>query len=178
MARCRIRRTGRGALLVIAVAILTACSTRGPTIVDPMPEAMPSSETPPAPSPADSAASSAGGTVITVGGSDYGPMLFDRRGQAIYLFDKETTSRPACYGDCAAAWPPVLTTGSPQATGGSNATLIGVTPREDGSLQVTYAGHPLYFYAREKPGEVLCHDVREFGGTWLVVTPGGAAAPG
>jgi predicted lipoprotein with Yx(FWY)xxD motif len=115
--------------------------------------------------------------MITVGDSDYGPMLFDVRGQAIYLFDKETASTPACYGDCSTAWPPVLTTGPPQAGGDADAHLLGSTPRTDGSRQVTYAGHPLYFYSNEDPGQVLCHDVRDFGGTWLVVTPEGTAAP-
>jgi hypothetical protein len=41
---------------------------------------------------------------------------------------------------------------------------------------VTYGGHPLYYYAHEGPGQVLCHDVIEFGGRWLVVTPDGVAA--
>jgi predicted lipoprotein with Yx(FWY)xxD motif len=104
-------------------------------------------------------------------------MLFDQPGQAIYLFEKETAGRPDCYGDCAVAWPPVLTTGHPQATGEVRAELLGTVPRNDGSTQVTYAGHPLYFYAHEGPGQVLCHDVVEFGGRWLVVTPEGTAAP-
>ncbi|RFU19088.1 hypothetical protein D0Z06_23140 [Geodermatophilus marinus] len=117
------------------------------------------------------------GVVITVSDSEFGPMLFDGRGQAIYLFDEETTAQPACYGDCAAAWPPVLTEGSPQAMGNTRGDLLGTTVRDDGSLQVTYGGHPLYFYADEDPGQVLCHDVEGFGGTWLVVTPEGEAAP-
>ena len=103
-------------------------------------------------------------------------MLFDEPGQAIYLFDKETAGRPDCYGDCAVAWPPVLTTGTPQAAGDARADLLGTVPRDDGSTQVTYAGHPLYYYAHEAPGQVLCHDVVEFGGRWLVVTPEGTAA--
>jgi predicted lipoprotein with Yx(FWY)xxD motif len=104
-------------------------------------------------------------------------MLFDERGQAIYLFDRETTAEPDCYEECAEAWPPVLTTGEPQAAGDVRTDLLGTTERDDGSLQVTYAGHPLYFYAHEGPGQVLCHDVTEFGGVWLVVTPAGAPAP-
>jgi predicted lipoprotein with Yx(FWY)xxD motif len=104
-------------------------------------------------------------------------MLFDQRGQAIYLFDRETAGRPDCYGECAVAWPPVLTTGTPQAGGDVRAELLGTVARDDGSTQVTYAGHPLYYYAHEAPGQVLCHDVVDFGGRWLVVTPEGAAAP-
>src|SRR3954471_15737391 len=118
------------------------------------------------------ATAAAEGTVITVRDSDYGPMLFDGRNQAIYLFNKETTSTPACYGDCASAWPPVLTDGAPQPMG-ADANLLGTTKRDDGSTQVTYGGHPLYFYSNEDPGQVLCHDVDDFGGTWLVVTPAG-----
>jgi predicted lipoprotein with Yx(FWY)xxD motif len=117
------------------------------------------------------------GITITTSDSDFGPMLFDRAGQAIYLFEKETTSRPDCYGDCAVAWPPVLTTGSPQATGAVRADLLGTVHRDDGSTQVTYGGHPLYFYAHESPGQVLCHDVVDYGGRWLVVTPDGTPGP-
>ena len=117
------------------------------------------------------------GITITTSDSDFGPMLFDRGGQAIYLFDKETTSRPDCYGECAVAWPPVLTVGSPQATGAVRADLLGTVHRDDGSTQVTYGGHPLYFYAHESPGQVLCHDVVDYGGLWLVVTPEGTPGP-
>jgi predicted lipoprotein with Yx(FWY)xxD motif len=103
-------------------------------------------------------------------------MLFDARGQAIYLFDKESTAKAECYGACAEAWPPVLTDGRPQAGRGAREGLLGTTPRRDGSTQVTYAGQPLYFYAHEGPDQVLCHDVVEYGGRWLVVTPSGEAA--
>jgi predicted lipoprotein with Yx(FWY)xxD motif len=104
-------------------------------------------------------------------------MLFDGRQQAIYLFDREGGSTPRCYGDCAAAWPPVLADGEPRARGAVRDGLLGTVERRDGSVQVTYAGHPLYYYAHEGPGQVLCHDVVEYGGTWLVVTPRGAPAP-
>lgn len=103
-------------------------------------------------------------------------MLFDRSGQAIYLFDKEATGTPQCYGACARAWPPVLTTGPPQGSGRVRDQLLGTTRRKNGSRQVTYAGHPLYFYAHEGKNEVLCHNVSEFGGLWLVVTARGAPA--
>lgn len=114
--------------------------------------------------------------MVTTGGSDFGAMLFDGGGQAIYVFDKETTSRPECYGACAAAWPPVLTDGDPRARGDADADLLGTVRRRDGTTQVTYAGQPLYFYAHESKGQVLCHDVQEYGGLWLVVTPTGAPA--
>ena len=114
--------------------------------------------------------------MIVTAGSDFGPVLFDGAGQAIYVFDIETTPSPACYDDCADAWPPVLTTGAPVAGAGVQTGLLGVTPRSDGSVQVTYAGHPLYFYAHEGKNIVTCHDVCEFGGLWLVMTPDGQPA--
>lgn len=117
------------------------------------------------------------GTMVTTDSSDYGTMLFDKSGQAIYLFDKETSDRPRCYRDCAAAWPPVLTEGEPRAAGRAKQRLLGTTERTDGTTQVTYAGQPLYYYAHEGKNEVLCHDVTEYGGVWLVVQPDGDAAP-
>jgi predicted lipoprotein with Yx(FWY)xxD motif len=115
------------------------------------------------------------GTEITIASSQFGPIVFNAGNQAIYLFDKETTSKPECYGDCAAAWPPVLTDGEPVATGDAKQNLLGTTEREDGSTQVTYAGQPLYYYAHEGPGQVLCHNVSEFGGLWLVLDANGDA---
>jgi predicted lipoprotein with Yx(FWY)xxD motif len=129
------------------------------------------------PSPSRTTRPRPDGTRITTTDSDYGPMLFDHTGQAIYLFDKERTSRPDCYGACADAWPPVLTTGAPRALGATRENLLGTTKRRDGSRQVTYAGHPLYFYAHEGKNQVLCHDIVEYGGRWLVVQPDGRPAP-
>ncbi len=114
--------------------------------------------------------------MITVADSEFGPMLFDGAGQAIYLFDKETTDRPQCYDACAQAWPPVLTKGPPQARGATRPRMLGTVERKDGSSQVTYAGQPLYYYAHEAPREVRCHNVEGFGGLWLVVTPSGKPA--
>ncbi|MGK2931706.1 MAG: COG4315 family predicted lipoprotein [Solirubrobacterales bacterium] len=117
------------------------------------------------------------GKKIVTGGSDYGTMLFDRKDQAIYLFDLEKGKRSKCYGACAAAWPPVLTMGKPRAGGKARQGLLGTIRRRGGATQVTYGGHPLYHYAHEGPGQVFCHDVFEFGGTWLVVRPNGKPGP-
>jgi predicted lipoprotein with Yx(FWY)xxD motif len=117
----------------------------------------------------------AAGTEVKVADSQYGPILFDSSNQAIYLFDKENSATSQCDGACAEAWPPVLTKGGPRAGDGVDAKLLGTTERDDGSAQVTYNGHPLYYYVDDPPGEVLCHNVEEFGGLWLVVGPGGEA---
>lgn len=127
--------------------------------------------------PSASAAPTAVGTTITTGDSAYGPMLFDSANQAIYIWEVETSSTPQCYGDCARAWPPVLTDGAPVASGTANPGLLGTTPRNDGTTQVTYNGHPLYYYVDEAPGEVKCHNVATHGGLWWVVQPDGNRAP-
>lgn len=121
------------------------------------------------------AAPGGGGTEVTVADSEFGKILFDGKDQAIYLFDKEKSAKSECYGECAAAWPPVLTEGQPSAGAGADAAKLGTTKRTDGKTQVTYSGHPLYYYVDDPPGKVLCHNVDEFGGLWLVVQPSGDA---
>jgi predicted lipoprotein with Yx(FWY)xxD motif len=130
----------------------------------------------PSPSPASSRSAEPAGTTILAADSKFGIILYDATGQPIYLFDAETTGRPKCYGECAEAWPPVLTKGTPRAKDQARSNLLGTTRRSDDSLQVTYDGHPLYFYAHEGKYQVLCHNVTEFGGTWLVVQPDGKPA--
>lgn len=113
------------------------------------------------------------GPVITIRTSQYGPILVDRGDHTIYLFTRDRSSASTCYRGCSAVWPPVLTRGVP----GRTRTLpgaLGVTLRRDGARQVTYDGHPLYYYTADvSPGEILCQNVDEFGGTWLVVSPSG-----
>jgi predicted lipoprotein with Yx(FWY)xxD motif len=172
-------------MLLATALLLAGCGSddSGDEAADPAPTEQPPSATPTgdAPteptSPAPTKNKPATGTVIITADSEFGEMLFDKSGQAIYLFDKETSTEPDCYDECAEAWPPVLTKGDPQAQGAVKAGLLGTTERADGTTQVTYGGHPLYFYAHEGKYEVLCHNISEYGGLWLVVTPEGEAAP-
>jgi predicted lipoprotein with Yx(FWY)xxD motif len=113
------------------------------------------------------------GTAIKVDDSEFGTMLFGPRNQAIYIFERDSKGKTVCYGECAAAWPPVLTRGEPQAQRGTKQSLLGTVERRDGSRQVTYAGKPLYYYANEGPGEVRCHNVNLNGGLWWVIAPDG-----
>lgn len=116
------------------------------------------------------------GTRVKVVGSDFGRVIADGKGEAFYLFDKESSRKPRCYGACASVWPAVLAKGKPVAGSGAKQSLLGTTKRANGKLQVTYAGHPLYYYVDDSPGTILCHDVVEFGGLWLVVRPDGQGA--
>ena len=111
---------------------------------------------------------------LYVASSSYGPMLFAGKGRALYAFTRDPRGRSACSGACARAWPPFVVKGSVRAGKGARGALVGVTRRADGSRQVTYAGRPLYFYVGDRtPGQVLCQDVYEFGGRWLVVRGNG-----
>ena len=106
--------------------------------------------------------------------SAYGRVLFDGRGFVLYGFTRDPRGRSACYGACAKAWPVYYKRGILRAGAGVKRALIGTTRRRDGRLQITYAGHPLYYYVGDrKPGQILCQNVTEFGGVWLVVRPTG-----
>jgi predicted lipoprotein with Yx(FWY)xxD motif len=120
------------------------------------------------------AASHAGDATVTVHASSYGQILFDGRGFVLYAFTHDPRGRSACSGDCAKAWPPYLVKRAPRAGAGAKSSLLGTTRRSDGTTQVTYAGRPLYFYIGDrKPGQILCQNVTQLGGTWLVVRPNG-----
>jgi predicted lipoprotein with Yx(FWY)xxD motif len=111
---------------------------------------------------------------LTVKSSAYGRVLFDGRGYVLYAFTRDGKGGSACYGACAKAWPVYFAKGSLSVGAGVKRSLLGTTRRRDGRRQVTYAGRPLYYYVGDrKPGQILCQNVAEFGGTWLVVRPSG-----
>ena len=120
-------------------------------------------------------AAMAKGAKVRLDKSEYGRVLMNGGGKALYLFTSDTRNQSNCEGDCAQAWPPFLTKGKPQAGNGLKGKLLGTIRRADGSRQVTYRGHPLYFYVDDRPGLILCQDVVEFGGTWLLVNRKGNA---
>jgi predicted lipoprotein with Yx(FWY)xxD motif len=113
------------------------------------------------------------GPLVKLRASQLGPVLFDGRNRALYLFTRDSRNRTRCYGDCAAAWPPFLAKGRPRAARGVKQSLLGTIRRRGGARQVTYKGQPLYFYVDDPRGEVLCNNVPEFGGTWYALNAGG-----
>ena len=119
--------------------------------------------------------SGAAQATLVVKSTRYGRILFAGNGRVLYAFTRDRRGGPSrCYGDCAAAWPVYFARGALRAGAGVKRALLGTTRRRDGRLQVTYNGWPLYTYAHEGPGQVLCQNVATHGGTWLVVRPGGA----
>jgi len=112
--------------------------------------------------------------MVAVGPSRYGSILFDGRGYVLYAFTKDARGPSSCAGACAAVWPPYLASRTAAGKGMSGA-LLGTTRRPDGKVQVTYAGRPLYYYVGDRrPGQILCQNVEEYGGLWLVVRADGS----
>lgn len=119
-------------------------------------------------------ASDGASATLTVRSSQYGRILFDGGNRALYAFTGDRRGKPSrCYGDCAVAWPPYIVSGKLRAGAGTNRSLYGTTRRRDGRRQLTYRGWPLYYYVHDPVGQVLCQNVSEFGGLWLVVRPSG-----
>jgi predicted lipoprotein with Yx(FWY)xxD motif len=120
------------------------------------------------------AGTAAGGARVAVAKTHLGRILVDSKGITLYDFppDKGTTS--VCYGACAALWPPLITHGKPIAGHGVRASLLGTTKRKDGKLQVTYGGHPLYYFVTDrKPGQTTGQGLNQFGAPWWVISPAG-----
>jgi predicted lipoprotein with Yx(FWY)xxD motif len=112
---------------------------------------------------------------VTARSSRFGSILFDGRGFVLYAFTRDPRGRSVCSGACAKAWPPYLVDRAPRSAAGVKRHLLGTTRRSDGKIQVTYAGRPLYYYVGDRsPGQILCQNVSEFGGLWLVVRPTGS----
>jgi predicted lipoprotein with Yx(FWY)xxD motif len=111
---------------------------------------------------------------LTVRTSSFGRVIFDGRGFVVYGFTRDR-GRSACYGACARAWPPyVAPKGGLRAGAGLKRSLLGTVKRSNGTRQVTYAGKPLYHYVGDThPGQILCQNVVEYGGRWLIVRPKG-----
>jgi predicted lipoprotein with Yx(FWY)xxD motif len=104
-------------------------------------------------------------------------ILVDSNGFTLYDFHKDKGTQSACYGACAQGWPPLTTSGAPQAMKGAEASKLGTTERTDGTMQVTYAGHPLYTFVEDsKPGEAKGNDVSAFGAQWYALKSSGEEA--
>ncbi len=150
--------------LAALVLLATACGPQATQTAAPLPTA--AATQPPAAVPVTGAAT------VSLGKTDaLGTFLTDAKGMTLYLFTKDTPNTSNCYGKCATAWPPLLTSGKPVAGDGVDASKLGTTKRTDGVTQVTYNGWPLYYYFKDKAaGDVTGQLV---GNVWFVVSPSG-----
>jgi predicted lipoprotein with Yx(FWY)xxD motif len=125
------------------------------------------------------AAAGAGGSATsstaTAKGAD-GTYLTGAGGRALYLWVADSGGKSSCSGSCAKAWPPLTTKGKAIAGKGVQASQLGTTKRSDGSTQVTYKGHPLYYFIEDKSkGSINGQGSDAFGADWWLVSPSGAA---
>lgn len=122
---------------------------------------------------------SSGGTVSATEISGLGTVLVNSEGMTVYMFAKDQGTTSSCYGACEQGWPPVLAEGKPTAGEGAMSSQLGTTERKDGTMQVTYAGHPLYTFVEDKaPGEATGNESTAFGGKWSVMNEAGEAVTG
>ncbi|MCX4680303.1 hypothetical protein OG413_34370 [Streptomyces sp. NBC_01433] len=127
---------------------------------------------------ASTSTSAAAGTVATATGS-LGTFLVDGAGRTLYLFEADTSTKSTCTGTCAAAWPPLTVTAEPVAGKGAKADLLGTTTRGDGKKEVTYNGHPLYYFGGDtKAGETNGQGSTAFGAAWYVLDASGKKITG
>src|SRR5260370_10659428 len=164
-----VRLRGLFAGSMLSAALLTAaCGGRAPSPAATSPS--PSGAASPIATPAAAAAT------IKVATTVLGQILVDGRGMTVYLFVADTGTSSTCYTSCAMVWPPVLTTGAPQAGTGATASLLGTTTRTHGKIEVTYAGHPLYYFVQHKSaGCTTGPGVKSFCALWLGLSPSAAA---
>ena len=156
----------------LGVALLAACSSAASS--SSAPAATSASST-----PAASAAATGGSAtalVITTKTSSAGSFLTNASGRAIYLWEKDSMDSSACSGGCASAWPPVTAAGALTAAGGVNKADLSTFTRSDGTKQVAYDGHPLYYFSGDPgPGQVSGQGSDGFGAKWWLVAPAGTA---
>jgi predicted lipoprotein with Yx(FWY)xxD motif len=123
---------------------------------------------------APAATSATGGATVKIAKSKLGSILVDSRGITLYDFPPDKMGQSTCYGACAALWPPLVTKGKPHAGLGVKAALLGTTKRKDGKVEVTYNGHPLYYFVSDrKPGQTTGEGVNQFGAPWWVLSAAG-----
>jgi predicted lipoprotein with Yx(FWY)xxD motif len=165
-------RTGATALALVTALAVAACGSSASTSSSSTPAA---ATTTPAPTSTGSSVSAKGATVGTAKGPS-GTYLTGASGRALYLWVADSNGMSNCSGACAQAWPPLLTSSTPGASPGVTAADLGTITRSDGTKQVTYTGHPLYYFVGDTgAGTTKGQGSDSFGAKWWLVTPSGAA---
>jgi predicted lipoprotein with Yx(FWY)xxD motif len=155
---------------IIGVALLVAACGGGSTT------SKPSATTPAAPASTTPASSTAASVSISAMKGPHGTYLTGASGRALYLWVADSNGQSACMGACAKAWTPVVSSSTPTVSGGVNASDLGTTTRPDRTKQVTYKGHPLYYFiADPTAGTTHGQGNNGFGAKWWLVSPSGTA---
>jgi predicted lipoprotein with Yx(FWY)xxD motif len=179
------RRTYAFALLALLAVVIAGCGGGGSSTSTSESESSAkesaSSESSAGSENKSASSESSGGSaaVMSLGHTSVGMVLVDSNGMTVYDFHKDKGTTSSCYGACEQAWPPVTTEGEPTVGNGASASKLGTTKRKDGTMQVTYAGHPLYTFVEDKkPGEAHGNDTSAFGAQWYALKGNGEEAGG
>jgi predicted lipoprotein with Yx(FWY)xxD motif len=180
------RRTHAFALLALLAVVIAGCGGSGSSSTSTSESESSAKESASSESSAGSENKSASSessegsaAVMSLGHTSVGMVLVDSNGMTVYDFHKDKGTTSSCYGACEQAWPPVTTEGEPTVGNGASASKVGTTKRKDGTMQVTYAGHPLYTFVEDKkPGEAHGNDTSAFGAQWYALKGNGEEAGG
>jgi predicted lipoprotein with Yx(FWY)xxD motif len=163
-----MRRSALFALPIVLALALAGCGTDNNTS-----SSASGSKSSSATTTTAAGASSTGTPIVKLASSKFGQILTDEKGNTLYVFMKDTGTTSTCTAACAQVWPPVAVTGTPAGTG-ITASNLGTTARSDGSMQLTFFGHPVYLFARDTAaGDTNGEGVNGFGGLWYVVSNDG-----
>jgi predicted lipoprotein with Yx(FWY)xxD motif len=175
MTKWIVRAAGAAGIGLLAAACSSGSSTSTPgTSASSAATSSPASSSPAATSASSSPAATATVSVRVLAGIP-GKALVGSNGHTLYLFEGDKNGTSACSGACAAAWPPDTVTGSPQAGSGVSQSLLGTIKRADGTTQLTYNGHPLYYFTADTAGGTAHGEgVKAFGADWYVVSAVGS----
>ena len=174
MASRRTAKLGVAALATSAVLVAGCGSASSSSSASNTSTATPAAAATTSASSTTSAAPTAAAITIGTAKGKGGTYLTGSNGRAIYLWVADSGGKSACSGACAHAWPPVE--GTPSAGAGVTASDLGTITRTDGSKQVTYKGHPLYYFIADKSaGQALGQGSNNFGAKWWLVAPSGSA---
>jgi predicted lipoprotein with Yx(FWY)xxD motif len=176
-----VKTSSRGTLALAAIAALAVagCGSSGKSSASKSGASGASAESTSATTSANAggASGSEAGMTVTVvdaGGKLSHVLAAGSEKRTVYLFEADHGSNSSCSGACSAAWPPVVTQGAPKAGPGTVAADLGTITRSDGSKQLTYKGHPLYFFTGDSAsGEAKGEGVTAFGAGWYVLAPSG-----
>lgn len=129
--------------------------------------------------PSGAASGGAAAAMVETHSGPDGTYLTDGSGRTLYLFMADTAGASNCNATCTALWPPLTTAAAPAASSGVNAANLGTITRSDGTKQVTYSGHPLYYFAQDSSaGQTTGQGNPGFGAKWWIVSPAGSAITG
>ena len=163
------------AALATAALIIAGCGSSSSSSTTTATTAAAPAATTSTSSTTSTAAAATGVTIKTAKGSG-GTYLAGPNGHALYLWVADSGGKSSCSGACAHAWPPLVTKGNPTAGSGVTASDLGTIMRSDGTEQVTYKGHPLYYFVADtSAGSTKGQGSDSFGAKWWLIAPSGTA---